>query len=125
MTEQPLTPQDHDSISELTSAIREFARERDWEQFHDPKSLILALTGEVGELAELFQWVRADAAVTEFTSPERKQRAAEEISDVLTYLVRLADVLDIDLGAAAHSKLESSRQRFEARDVAGVAPLKK
>lgn len=77
-----------DSLRDLTADIRAFAEERDWEQFHDPKSLILALVGEVGELAELFQWVRADQAADEFSRPERKQRAAEEISDVLVYLLR-------------------------------------
>lgn len=124
MTEQPLAPQNHDSIFELTSAVREFARERDWEQFHDPKSLLLALTGEVGELAELFQWVPAEQAREAFSDPSRRQRAAEEISDVLTYLLRLADVLEIDVGAAAHAKLANSRERFAASEVSGTAPRK-
>jgi NTP pyrophosphatase (non-canonical NTP hydrolase) len=111
-----------DSIVALTADIREFARERDWEQFHDPKSLILALVGEVGELAELFQWVPADGAVKEFARPERKQRAAEEISDVLIYLLRLADVLGVDAGPAAGAKLADSRQRFPIASVSGEAP---
>ncbi|MDN4479709.1 nucleotide pyrophosphohydrolase [Demequina muriae] len=115
----------NDSISALTEDIREFARERDWEQFHDPKSLILALVGEVGELAELFQWVPAADAVTEFAEPARKQRAEEEMADVLTYLVRLADVLGIDLASATARKMESSRRRFEPKDVRGEAPIKR
>jgi dCTP diphosphatase len=114
----------NDSIAALTAEIREFARERDWEQFHDPKSLILALVGEVGELAELFQWVSAADAVTAFSAERRKQRAEEEIADVLTYLLRLADVLEIDVGLATASKLESSRSRFAVQDVRGVAPGK-
>jgi len=113
-----------DSIRELTAHIREFAVERDWEKFHDPKSLILALVGEVGELAELFQWIPAEGALEEFAEPERKQRAAEEISDVLIYLLRLADVLGVDLSHAAPAKLEDSRRRFEARTSSGVAPVK-
>lgn len=113
-----------DSLRILTSNVREFARERDWEQFHDPKSLILALMGEVGELAELFQWVRADGAIEEFADPSRQQRAAEEISDVLIYLLRLADVLDIDIADAAHAKLADSRRRFATERVRGVAPRK-
>jgi len=84
-------------IAELTRLVREFSTERDWEQFHDPKSLILALVGEVGELAELFQWVPSDRAVERFTEPSRRVRAGEEMSDVLIYLLRLADVLDVDL----------------------------
>jgi len=114
----------NDSISALTAEIREFARERDWEQFHDPKSLILALVGEVGELAELFQWVPAADAMAEFSTPERKQRVAEEIADVFTYLLRLADVLDIDVRSATSTKLVESRARFAVDGVRGVAPRK-
>ncbi|WP_234986671.1 nucleotide pyrophosphohydrolase [Demequina sp. NBRC 110055] len=111
-----------DSLAALTAEIREFARERDWEQFHDPKSLLLALVGEVGELAELFQWVPAADAVTAFADPERKQRAKDEIADVLTYLLRLADVLDIDIAEATAAKLEDSRIRFMPDAVRGIAP---
>lgn len=113
-----------DSIRELTARVREFAVERDWEKFHDPKSLILALTGEVGELAELFQWVAAEAAIAEFAKTERKQRAGEEISDVLIYLLRLADVLHIDLSQAAPAKLADSRSRFDPGEYLGEAPVK-
>jgi dCTP diphosphatase len=113
-----------DFITALTAEIREFARERDWEKFHDPKSVLLALVGEVGELAELFQWVPAADAVEVFTDPKRRQRAGEEISDVLIYLLRLADVLGVDVSDAVAAKLESSRQRFGAHDVAGRAPAK-
>lgn len=116
---------DNDSMRALTEAVREFALERDWVQFHDPKSLILAMVGEVGELAELFQWVSAGDATSHFGVPERKQRAAEEISDVLIYLMRLADVLDINIADAASSKLEHSRRRFDPGDVSGVAPVKR
>ncbi|GIG40693.1 nucleotide pyrophosphohydrolase [Cellulomonas phragmiteti] len=111
-------------IEELAAAVREFSRERDWEQFHDPKSLVLALVGEVGELAELFQWVPAAQAAERFAAPDRQARAAEEMADVLVYLVRLADVLGVDLGAAARAKLADSHRRFPATDHRGVAPHK-
>ncbi|SDS02433.1 NTP pyrophosphatase, house-cleaning of non-canonical NTPs [Paraoerskovia marina] len=117
-------PRSLNSLADLTADLREFARERDWEKFHDPKSLVLALTGEVGELAELFQWLPAENVELEFRDPRRKQRAAEEISDVLTYLLRLADVLDIDVEAAVRDKLADSRIRFAVDDVSGVAPVK-
>ena len=116
---------DKDSMRALTEAIRGFAHERDWEQFHDPKSLILAMTGELGELAELFQWVKADDAKTHFSDPGRRQRAAEEISDVLIYLLRLADVLDIEIDDAAAEKLDEARRRFDPSQVSGVAPDKR
>ena len=115
---------EHDSLLDLTERIREFSRERDWEKFHDPKSLILALIGEVGELAELFQWIPADSALEHFADEKRQQRAAEEISDVLIYLLRLADVLGIDVGPEAHAKLSDSARRFEASSVHGTAPEK-
>lgn len=114
----------NDSVTDLTLDIRAFAQERDWEQFHDPKSLILALVGEVGELAELFQWIPAGAAVEEFADPAKKQRAAEEISDVLIYLVRLADVLGIDVGPAVSAKIADARARFRIDEVRGEAPHK-
>ena len=114
-----------DSLRVLTSRIREFSREREWEKFHDPKSLILALVGEVGELAELFQWVPADSAVAEFAEPARRKRAAEEISDVLIYLLRLADVLGIDVGPETNAKLTDSARRFSAETFQGRAPEKR
>ena len=111
-------------FAELTRLMREFTAERDWERFHDPKSLILALVGEVGELAELFQWVPADEAVASVEDPSRRQRVSEELADVQLYLVRLADVLGIDLAAAAQAKLEAGRSRFPAGEFRGVAPEK-
>lgn len=112
-------------LTELRDRMRTFTEERDWAQFHDPKSLILALVGEVGELAELFQWLPAEAAVDRAHEPHLGQRAGEELADVLLYLVRLADVLDIDLGQAALRKLEDSTTRFPPRTFHGQAPEKR
>lgn len=113
-----------ETFEELRERYRTFNADRDWDQFHDPKSLILALVGEVGELAELFQWVPADLAVQAFSEPARQQRAAEEMSDILIYLMGLADALDIDLVGAAHSKLTGAETRFPPDQVRGVAPFK-
>lgn len=115
---------DEREIAELTRLVREFSTERDWQQFHDPKSVILALVGEVGELAELFQWVPAAEAVDRFSAPDRHARAAEEMADILVYLVCLADVLGVDLGSAARAKLAASHRRFAADEVRGIAPEK-
>jgi len=115
----------HYSLGALQDELRAFRDERDWAQFHDPKSLILALVGEVGELAELFQWVPADEAAATFGTGPRQQRAAEEMSDVLIYLLGLADILGVDLLTAAREKLAASRQRFTAADLRGVAPEKR
>jgi dCTP diphosphatase len=111
-------------LDDLQQELRAFRDERDWARFHDPKSLILALVGEVGELSELFQWVPAEDAARIFGDGPRQQRAAEEMSDVLIYLLGLADALDVDLLTAARSKLAASRERFPADDLRGVAPEK-
>lgn len=98
----------------LRDRVRQFSAERDWGRFHDPKSVLLALVGEVGELAELFQWLPAgDAAKLAATEPLRT-RAGEEMSDVLLYLIMLADVLGIDLAAAAQAKLTDNARRYPA-----------
>jgi dCTP diphosphatase len=115
------------AVSELTALrdrMRAFTEERDWAQFHDPKSLILALVGEVGELAELFQWLPADRAIERAAAEPLRTRIGEELADVLLYLVRLADVLDVDLAAAAGHKLDSGERRFPSADFHGRAPEK-
>jgi len=109
-------------IAELTERIRAFSEERDWTRFHDPKSLALALVGEVGELAELLQWLPADEATGLLSANPLRQRVTEELSDVLIYLLRLADVVNIDLAVAADAKLDDSRRRFPVGDVYGKAP---
>lgn len=109
-------PADPINLAQLTELIRRFSAERGWQRFHDPKSLILALVGEVGELAELFQWMDAADAREVFAQPNRKQRAAEEMSDVLIYLLTLADVLGVDLAAAAIDKLAAAEARYPASD---------
>ena len=111
-------------FEDLRLRMRDFTAERDWEQFHDPKSLLLAIVGEVGELSELFQWLPAAEAQSLAMVDPLKSRVAEEMSDVLLYLVRLADVLGIDLHAAAVAKIEAAGERFAADDVRGTAPTK-
>jgi dCTP diphosphatase len=106
-------------LGALRDRMRQFTAERDWGGFHDPKSVLLALVGEVGELAELFQWLPAADAAKLGRSEPLHTRAGEEISDVLLYLVRLADVLDIDLAAAANSKLTDAARRYPAGGLPG------
>ena len=92
--------------------MRAFAAERNWNSYHDPKSVILALVGEVGELAELFQWLPAGTARELAGAEPLRTRASEEISDVLLYLILLADVLGIDLAEAANAKLSAAAVRY-------------
>ena len=102
--------------------MRQFSAARDWGRFHDPKSVILALVGEVGELAELFQWLPAAQARSLAGAEPIRTRAGEEMADVLLYLVLLADVLGIDLATAASSKLAGAERRFPVDEVSGRAP---
>ena len=106
----------------LRDRMRRFAQERDWGRFHDPKSVLLALVGEVGELAELFQWLPAGQARRLAQDEPLRTRAGEEMADVLLYLVLLADVLDIDLGAVAQAKMDDSERRYPPDQVTGRAP---
>jgi dCTP diphosphatase len=102
-------------VSDLTALrdrMREFTADRQWSSYHDPKSVLLALVGEVGELAELFQWLPADRARELAQDEPLRTRAAEELSDVLLYLILLADVLGIDLTAAAQAKLTDAGERY-------------
>ncbi|GAA3912789.1 hypothetical protein Aau02nite_66290 [Amorphoplanes auranticolor] len=101
--------------------MRAFADERDWQQFHTPKNLAMALTGEVGELVAEFQWLTADQSAAVMADPELGPRVRAEIGDVTIYLVRLADVLGIDLVAAALDKLADSARRYPVEQARGSA----
>jgi dCTP diphosphatase len=101
------------SIAELTEALRHFAAERDWEQYHSPKNLAMALSVEVAELTEQFQWLTQKES--RVLSGAGKEAVREELADVLIYLVRLADRLDIDLLAAAEDKLAKNAEKYPVR----------
>ena len=111
-----------DSVDALRLELRQFARERDWEQFHNPKNLAMALAGEVGELLEIFQWLTPEEAAAVMDSP-RAADVDDELADVAIYLLRLADVLDVDLLEVAHAKLERNRERFPPTQVSGRADV--
>ena len=109
-----------DPIRQLQRDLRAFARERDWEQFHTPKNLAMALAGEVGELVEIFQWLSAEQAAAVMDA-DRADDVRDELADVAIYLLRLADVLDVDLIEAARDKLAHSEHRYPAELVRGRA----
>ncbi|GAA4409519.1 nucleotide pyrophosphohydrolase [Quisquiliibacterium transsilvanicum] len=96
----------------LAEAIRAFADARDWAQFHSPKNLAMALTGEVGELVEIFQWLTEDESRRAGDDPERAEQVRHELADVLIYLVRLSDVLGVDLDAAVREKLAMNARKY-------------
>lgn len=109
------------SLDDLAAELRHFAADRDWERFHTPKNLAISLAVEVGELLEHVQWRTDDEIAELIRSPEGKAAIAEELADVCIYLVRLADVLDVDLLAAARSKVAANAARYPAEEVRGSA----
>ncbi len=106
-----------DQLAQLVKQVRTFVHERDWEQFHSPKNLAMALVVEAAELVEVFQWMTEADSLN--LNARDKKRAAEEIADVMIYLVRIAERLDIDLMEAANRKLAINREKYPVSLVRG------
>lgn len=107
------------TIEDLRIVLRAFAAERDWEQFHTPKNLAMAVAGEAGELLAELQWLTPEESAS--LGPDQLQAVSAEMADVLIYLTRLADVLDVDLVAAAREKVEADRLRYSVEVSRGNA----
>ncbi len=108
-------------VGQIQRAQREFAAERDWDQFHLPKNLAMALAAEAGELLEVFQWMTEKEALGVADDPVKRTAVEHELSDILYYLFRLADKLDIDLDKAFWEKFEHNRKKYPARLARGNA----
>jgi len=106
-------------IGELTERLRDFAAAREWEQFHTPKNLAMALAGETGELLAEFQWLTPEEAAGIMTDPQAARQVQSEIADVFLYLTRLADVLGVDLLGTAADKLAENERRYDAATYRG------
>jgi len=106
-------------VDELTQKLRAFAAERDWEQFHSPKNLAMALAVEAAELLEHFQWLTEEQSRA--LDPARREKVREEIADVFLYVLRLCDQLGIELLAAAEHKIQVNARRYPAEKVRGRA----
>lgn len=100
------------NINELQDRQRVFAEKRDWDQFHSPKNLVMALSGEVGELNEVFQWLSDDESRSLADVPEKLKQAEEEIADIFLYLIRLADKLGVDVINAASEKIDANEAKY-------------
>lgn len=98
------------NVAAIQERLRAFTAEREWEPFHSPKNLAMALTAETGELLEVFQWLTE--AESRSLSDADRIRAQEELADVLIYLLRLADVLGIDLSDAVDTKIEQNESKY-------------
>lgn len=109
------------SADDLTARVRAFAQDRDWEQFHTPKNLAMALAGEVGELLAELQWLTPEQSAAVMADPELGPRVRAELGDVTIYLVRLADVLGLDLVETALAKLAEAERRYPVEATRGSA----
>jgi NTP pyrophosphatase (non-canonical NTP hydrolase) len=99
-------------LTSLIKEIREFADERDWHKFHTPKNLSMALAGEAGELLAEFQWLTPEESLKESLSEEQRKAIELEIADIQIYLLRLVDVLGIDLPSVVREKIQINNARF-------------
>ena len=117
--EAPFTFNDRPTLEDIRKLHQEFSDERDWNQYHTPRNLLLALVGEVGELAELFQW-RGECkdGLPDWNAGDRKH-LEEELSDVLIYLIRLSDKCHINLPEAVIRKIELNKKKYPVGKVYG------
>ena len=106
-------------MEELKLKQREFADERDWEQFHSPKNLAMALSVEVAEIVEILQWLSEEESQS--LTDEQRLEMQDEIGDVMNYLVRLADRLDIEPVQAAMQKIEKNRIKYPVETAKGTS----
>ncbi len=106
-----------DRLDALRERLRAFVRERDWERFHSPKNLAMAMIVEAAELVEHFQWLTEDQSKE--IAPEKREQVAHEIADTFIYLLRMADVLGIDLIDAAQAKMDINARKYPAEKVRG------
>lgn len=105
-------------LEQLRQQVADFALERDWDQFHSVRNLILAMVGEVGEVAEIVQWV-GDDGMEDLLSSDGRIRLAQELSDVLIYLVRIADKSGINLAEAVTRKLAENNEKYPSEKARG------
>lgn len=104
-------------LEQLKHRLRVFAEARDWEQFHSPKNLSMALAGEAGELLEHFQWLSEEQS--DALAADKREEVAMELADILNYTVRLADRLGIDLIEATERKIAINDEKYPAEKVRG------
>ena len=99
-------------MDQLIIRLRQFAKERLWEQFHSPKNLSMALAGEVGELLEIFQWLKEEETLIDNISEQNLAKTKEELADVFLYTLRIADKLNIDLLVEANKKIDVNTKKY-------------
>ncbi|VVO77117.1 nucleotide pyrophosphohydrolase [Pseudomonas fluorescens] len=108
-------------VDQIQQRLRAFALERDWDQFHTPKNLATALSVEAAELLEIFQWLTDEQSLAIKADEQRKDMVSQEIADVMMYLLRLADVLSIDLQQAVDQKMKINAEKYPIEKARGNA----
>ncbi|NLX20948.1 MAG: nucleotide pyrophosphohydrolase [Phycisphaerae bacterium] len=107
------------TVAELRRLVADFIRERDWEQFHDPKNLSMAIATEAAELMEHFRWAQNEASREMMRDPEARHAAAEELADILAFTLSFANAADIDLSSALHAKMLKNAKKYPADEYQG------
>lgn len=103
------------NLKQIQKFQRQFVKARDWEKFHHPKNLVMALAGETGELVELFQWLSEAESYEIMSSRQRAEAVRHELADIFYYLCRICDLLEVDLEKAFWEKLALNKKRYPVR----------
>ncbi|MDQ5980429.1 MAG: hypothetical protein QG602_3406 [Verrucomicrobiota bacterium] len=109
------------TVGEIRERVLAFARERDWEQFHSPKNLSMALAAEAGELMEHFLWVEAKDSAAPLSDPKKREHIEDEIADVVIYALEFANISGIDLAKAIEAKLAKNAAKYPVEKARGSA----
>ncbi len=109
------------TVGEMRERVLAFARERDWEQFHSPKNLSMALAAEAGELMEHFLWVEAKDSAAPLADPKKREQIEDEIADVVIYALEFANIGGIDLAKAIEAKLAKNAAKYPVEKARGSA----
>lgn len=107
------------TISDLKARVLAFARERDWEQFHSPKNLSMAIAAESGELMEHFLWATGEQSQAIARDPVKRARIADELADVVIYAIEFANITGLDLAAAIEAKMDANAKKYPVEKARG------
>ena len=107
------------TVSELKTRVLAFVRERDWEQFHTPKNLSMALAAEAGELMEHFLWASGEQSRAIATAPDRRSKIADELADVVIYALEFANMTGLDVSAAIEAKMAANARKYPVEKARG------
>lgn len=110
-------------LKQIFDKLEKFAHDRDWEKYHSPKNLSMALAVEASELMEIFQWLTGEESLKANLSQKQKEKIEEEISDVLIYAIRMAQVLDIDLLDVITKKIDVNSRKYPVEKIKGKHSL--